>query len=203
MNNSPLWKQKKQLRFQKNNDDWCGKLPLVHSGMKKASQLKFMHFDGLELFTDASILGHYLKSPHYWFHLLRHCAIAKLMSYTASLDLVLLHATKTAAMQMQIISNIRFQFNLEPVNRIVLCLCCMEFLAWQKSRLQCTYAQKSLTEALQSWSKEWLLTAAACVLGHCTQAIYRVWTKGSLLPVSSHSEQRSSKIYLHPWVKRL
>lgn len=37
-------KQKEQLRFQKNNDDLCGKLPLVHSGMKEASQFKFMHY---------------------------------------------------------------------------------------------------------------------------------------------------------------
>lgn len=120
-----------------------------------------------------------------------------------SLDLVLLHATKTASMQMQTISNIRFPFNLESVNRIVLCLCWMEFLAWQKSRLQCIDTQKSLTEALQSWSEEWLLTAAACVLGHCTPAIHPVWTEGSLLPGSSHTVQGSSKIYLYPWVKRL
>lgn len=57
-------KQKTQLRFQKNNDDLCGKLPLVQSGMKKAFQLKFMHLESLKLFTDASTLGHYLSRSH-------------------------------------------------------------------------------------------------------------------------------------------
>lgn len=57
-------KQKKQLRFQKNNDDLCGKLPLVQSGMKKASQIKFIYLESLKLFTDASTLGHYFNRFH-------------------------------------------------------------------------------------------------------------------------------------------